>query len=101
MNFLLDLSTTGFAFGISVQAAIINNGIKREAILIKLKDNQIFCSRTDITYLLPMKKLLFCLLLPFAIQAQTLPDSTTRKIDSIFRFYTSSTPGCAVAVTLN
>ena len=48
-----------------------------------------------------MKKLLFCLLVPFTIQAQTLPDSTTRKIDSIFRFYTSTTPGCAVAVTLN
>src|SRR5687768_11180705 len=52
-------------------------------------------------YLLPMKKLLFCLLMPFAMQAQTLPDSITRKIDSIFKFYTSTTPGCAVAVTLN
>lgn len=48
-----------------------------------------------------MKKLLFCLLMPFALQAQTLPDSTTRKIDSIFRYYTTSTPGCAVAVSLN
>jgi CubicO group peptidase (beta-lactamase class C family) len=48
-----------------------------------------------------MKKLLFCLLLPFSLTAQQLPDSVTRKIDSIFKFYTAATPGCAVAVTKN
>ena len=48
-----------------------------------------------------MKKLLFCLLLPFSLAAQDLPDSTTRKIDAIFKSYTATTPGCAVAVTKN
>lgn len=48
-----------------------------------------------------MKQLLFCLLLPACLSAQTLPDSVTRKIDSIFKFYTPSSPGCALAVTKN
>jgi CubicO group peptidase (beta-lactamase class C family) len=45
-----------------------------------------------------MKKMLFFLLVPFSVVAQNLPDSMTRKIDSIFRSFTSSTPGCAVAI---
>jgi len=42
--------------------------------------------------------LILFLLLPFALWAQPLPDSTTKKIDEIFRSYNSNTPGCAVAV---
>jgi len=48
-----------------------------------------------------MKKLLFLLLLPLSMVSQNLPDSTISKIDAIFRSYTASTPGCAVAVTKN
>lgn len=48
-----------------------------------------------------MKKLLFLLFLSCELQAQQLPDSVTAKIDSIFKLYTSSTPGCAVAVQQN
>jgi CubicO group peptidase (beta-lactamase class C family) len=48
-----------------------------------------------------MKQLLFGLLLPCSLVAQTLPDSMTRKIDSVFRSYTATTPGCAVAVVKN
>ena len=45
-----------------------------------------------------MKYLLILLLLPFALSAQPLPDSVTKKIDDIFKNYNSNTPGCAVAV---
>lgn len=45
-----------------------------------------------------MKKLLLCLLVPVGLHAQSLPDSITRKIDSVFKSYTALTPGCAVAV---
>ncbi len=38
---------------------------------------------------------------PVSLLAQTLPDSLTGKIDSIFKFYTPTSPGCAVAVTKN
>lgn len=48
-----------------------------------------------------MNKLLFFLFLSSSLQAQQLPDSVTSKIDSIFGMYTSSTPGCAVAVQQN
>ena len=48
-----------------------------------------------------MKKLLFFLLLPLSITAQNLPDSINRKIDFIFRSFTSTSPGCAVAVIKN
>lgn len=48
-----------------------------------------------------MKKILFCLLLPACVAAQSLPDSITRKIDSVFKAYTAITPGCAVAVVKN
>jgi CubicO group peptidase (beta-lactamase class C family) len=48
-----------------------------------------------------MKKLLFFLLVPFSIAAQSLPDSITRKIDAIFKSYNATTPGCAVAVVKN
>lgn len=48
-----------------------------------------------------MKHLLICLLFPVSLMAQTLPDSLTSKIDSIFKFYTPASPGCAVAVTKN
>jgi CubicO group peptidase (beta-lactamase class C family) len=45
-----------------------------------------------------MKRLLLCLLWPVALHAQSLPDSLSRKIDSVFKSYTPVTPGCAVAV---
>src|SRR5687767_10626260 len=48
-----------------------------------------------------MKKLLLFLLLPLAVGAQSLPDSITSKIDSVFKSYNDSTPGCAVAVVKN
>ena len=45
-----------------------------------------------------MKKLLLCLIWPLGLTAQSLPDSTIRKIDSVFKQYTITSPGCAVAV---
>jgi len=48
-----------------------------------------------------MKKLLFLLLIPLSGAAQNLTDSITRKIDSVFRSFTATTPGCAVAVVKN
>lgn len=48
-----------------------------------------------------MNKVLFFLFVPLGLLSQNLPDSTTRKIDSVFRSYTSTTPGCAIAVTKN
>jgi len=45
-----------------------------------------------------MKKILLLLFFPLILFAQSLPDSTVKKIDSVFRFYTSTTPGCAIAV---
>jgi CubicO group peptidase (beta-lactamase class C family) len=45
-----------------------------------------------------MKKSLLLLFFPLYLQAQTLPDSITRKIDSVFKAYTDKTPGCAVAI---
>ena len=48
-----------------------------------------------------MKKLLFFLLAPVSIVAQNLPDSISGKIDFIFRSFTATTPGCAVAVIKN
>jgi len=45
-----------------------------------------------------MKKNLLLLLFPLSLFAQSMPDSTIKKIDSVFRFYTSTTPGCAIAV---
>lgn len=48
-----------------------------------------------------MKKLFFFLLLPLSVAAQNFPDSTNRKIDSIFRSFTNTSPGCAVAVIKN
>jgi len=48
-----------------------------------------------------MKHLLICLLFPVGLVAQTLPDTLAGKIDSIFKFYTPTSPGCAVAVTKN
>ncbi len=48
-----------------------------------------------------MKQLFFFLLITGSLHAQQLPDSTSAKIDSIFKFYTNSTPGCAVAIQQN
>lgn len=45
-----------------------------------------------------MKKLLFLLLVPLNLVAQPLPDSTAQRINNIFRAFTATTPGCAVAV---
>lgn len=45
-----------------------------------------------------MKSIILGLLLPGAVAAQTLPDSTVRKIDEVFKAYTATTPGCAIAV---
>lgn len=48
-----------------------------------------------------MKRLLLFLLLPFSCVSQNRPDSTTQRIDSIFRSYTATSPGCAIAVVQN
>ncbi len=48
-----------------------------------------------------MKKLLLLLLTPLGVISQNLPDSTVSKIDSVFKSYTASTPGCAVAIVKN
>lgn len=45
-----------------------------------------------------MQKLLILLLIPCCLRGQQLADSTVGKIDKIFSQFTSSTPGCAVAV---
>ncbi|MDF2192786.1 serine hydrolase domain-containing protein [Paraflavitalea sp. CAU 1676] len=45
-----------------------------------------------------MKCMLLGLLLPCAVAAQSLPDSTVRKIDEVFKTFTAATPGCAVAI---
>jgi CubicO group peptidase (beta-lactamase class C family) len=48
-----------------------------------------------------MKKLLFCLFVPFSLSAQHVPDSISRKIDSVFQSFTAAGPGCAVMVSKN
>ena len=49
-----------------------------------------------------MKKYILCLsFVPLQLMGQTLHDSVTRKIDSIFSRYTTTTPGCAVAIIKN
>lgn len=48
-----------------------------------------------------MKKLLLLLVLPFAGKAQDLPADIIQKIDNVFQSFTSSSPGCAVAVSRN
>lgn len=45
-----------------------------------------------------MKKILAFLLLPACLFGQTLPDSTIKKIDSVFRAFDSTSPGYAVAI---
>jgi CubicO group peptidase (beta-lactamase class C family) len=45
-----------------------------------------------------MKKIFLLLLLPASLLAQPLPDSVTKKIDNLFKFYTTTTPGCALAI---
>ncbi|MGH9888173.1 MAG: serine hydrolase domain-containing protein, partial [bacterium] len=37
-------------------------------------------------------------LAPIASHAQTLPESSTRRIDSVFAQYTPMTPGCAIGI---
>ena len=49
-----------------------------------------------------MKKyILFLSMFPFQLIGQSLHDSVTRKIDSIFSRYTTTTPGCAAAIIKN
>lgn len=48
-----------------------------------------------------MKKFLFFLFAPLSVISQNLPDSIVSKIDSVFKSYTPTTPGCAVAVVKN
>jgi CubicO group peptidase (beta-lactamase class C family) len=49
-----------------------------------------------------MKKYTFFLLFfPLQLMGQLLHDSVTRKIDSLFSRYTTTTPGCAVAIIKN
>ena len=48
-----------------------------------------------------MKKYILFLLFPFQLMGQNLPDSVIRKIDSVFNRYTTTTPGCAVAIVKN
>ena len=45
-----------------------------------------------------MKQLLLLLLLPVSLLAQPLSDSITKRIDNLFKFYTATTPGCALAI---
>ena len=45
--------------------------------------------------------ILLLFFLPFQLMGQTLHDSVTRKIDSLFNRYTTTTPGCAVAIIKN
>ena len=48
-----------------------------------------------------MKKYILFVFFPFQLMGQNLPDSVTRKIDSLFSRYTTTTPGCAVAIIKN
>lgn len=48
-----------------------------------------------------MKKFLVLLIVPLQLMGQSLPDSITRKVDSLFNRYTTVTPGCAVAIIKN
>ena len=48
-----------------------------------------------------MKKYLLFLFFPIQLLGQDLPDSVTKKIDSLFSRYTTTTPGCAVAIIKN
>ncbi len=48
-----------------------------------------------------MKKILVFLVIPFQLIGQALPDSVIRKVDSLFNRYTTTTPGCAVAIIKN
>jgi CubicO group peptidase (beta-lactamase class C family) len=45
--------------------------------------------------------LVFLVFFPFQLRGQGLHDSVTRKIDSLFSRYTTTTPGCAVAIIKN
>jgi CubicO group peptidase (beta-lactamase class C family) len=45
-----------------------------------------------------MKRFLCLLLFPYCLAAQNLPDSITQKIDRVFKSFSSSSPGCAIAV---
>jgi len=48
-----------------------------------------------------MRKILVLLIVPLQLIGQSLPDSITRKVDSLFNRYTTTTPGCAVAIIKN
>jgi CubicO group peptidase (beta-lactamase class C family) len=48
-----------------------------------------------------MRKILVFLFIPFQLIGQSLPDSIIRKVDSLFSRYTTTTPGCAVAIIKN
>ncbi|HEU4859712.1 MAG TPA: hypothetical protein VFT15_07745, partial [Chitinophagaceae bacterium] len=45
--------------------------------------------------------ILFLFFFPLQLMGQGLHDSVTRKIDSLFSRYTTTTPGCAVAIIKN
>ena len=48
-----------------------------------------------------MRKILVLLIVPLQLIGQSLPDSIIRKVDSLFNRYTTTTPGCAVAIIKN
>lgn len=48
-----------------------------------------------------MRKILVFLVIPLQLIGQSLPDSIIRKVDSLFSRYTTTTPGCAVAIIKN
>jgi CubicO group peptidase (beta-lactamase class C family) len=48
-----------------------------------------------------MRKFLVLFIVPLQLMGQSLPDSITRKVDSLFNRYTTVTPGCAVAIIKN
>ncbi len=48
-----------------------------------------------------MRKVFVFLLFPLQLIGQSLPDSIIRKVDSLFSRYTTTTPGCAVAIIKN
>ncbi len=45
-----------------------------------------------------MKKLILLICIPTQLFCQPLPDTVTKKIDSLFRKYSNTTPGCAIAI---
>ena len=48
-----------------------------------------------------MRKIFVLFIVPLQLMGQSLPDSIIRKVDSLFSRYTTTTPGCAVAIIKN